>query len=561
MRILAGVLVPLLLLPVPIQAQEQAIERAKLPRAIAARVLAFYRDSATTRLSGDTRIDAARAGNLAVLDGTLTIAAPVDGSVLVLNGDVAFEPGGSVSGDLTIVGGELRSGLDAPIDGTLIAYGGGEDDVAVSDDDDDDDDGWRRRGRRTDERDHRVHIGGADLKVDVRESYNRVEGLPLQVGPVIETNARNPLRIEATAVLRTEDGSTPQVERVGYAATIEQFLGGRRELGVGASVFSVVSPVESWQMSDAEASLATFLFHFDPRDHYERTGWGAHLRYEPGDLPLDLRVEYRDQEFATVGAGDPWTVFGDGWRLQPLVAEGDLRSLAARATVDLRDDDDEPTSGWYFDARVRRGVDGSLEVPPRYDETLALRAPLVFDAAFTTGMLDVRHYARVGTEGVLALRAIGGGSLTAEALAPQFQHTFGGPRALGGFAFREADCGARAETVRVQYGARTPSFHPTYGCDRFAVVQAEYRGGFDFGFDMLEISDHWDGDYDAGWTVFVEGGRGWAYDTALTERSSTETLADAGIGLFLGDLGLYVAVPVTGEDHDARFFARLGRRF
>ena len=41
----------------------------------------------------------------------------------------------------------------------------------------------------------------------------------------------------------------------------------------------------------------------------------------------------------------------------------------------------------------------------------------------------------------------------------------------------------------------------------------------------------------------------------------SDTLADLGLGFFVGKVGLYLALPLTGEERDVRFFVRLQHRF
>ncbi|MGQ0815743.1 MAG: hypothetical protein ACT4O1_15005 [Gemmatimonadota bacterium] len=82
-------------------------------------------------------------------------------------------------------------------------------------------------------------------------------------------------------------------------------------------------------MRRTEASLAAVLLHSDYRDYYEREGWSAYARYTPRATGLTAQIEYSDERHTSQAARDPWTLFnnGDAWRLQPLVAEGSLRSV------------------------------------------------------------------------------------------------------------------------------------------------------------------------------------------------------------------------------------------
>ncbi|HEY8469697.1 MAG TPA: hypothetical protein VIL18_08645, partial [Longimicrobiales bacterium] len=369
-------------------------------------------------------------------------------------------------------------------------------------------------------------------------------------------------------------------KQLGYSARVEQFLGGHREWRLGFGARSVVSPIETWQLSNLEASLATFLLHSDQRDYFEHTGWSAYTRFTPRRLPLDVTLEYRDEDHALAAPGDPWTLFGDDpWRPQPLVAEGRLRSLVGQATLDLRDgDEDEPRSGWYVSAMVNRGLGGDLRIPESFvtiggDLNSTIPAQPV-DERFTTAFLDLRRYNRVGRFASLDFRAVLGGSVTESALPPQFQRALGGPGSLPGYALFGADCGARQTRVELESSRPAPTFFHRYGCDRIALFQAEYRGGLGFhlswgdGDDGDDFEDDdwgwdWGWDWDLTWSLFFDAARGWAFDDAdLLARTDTGALYDVGAGIVFGDdLGIYAAVPLEGRGRDVRVYLRLGRRF
>ena len=82
----------------------------QLPRDIADEVIRYYNAAGTLRFSGSTRIPAARGidGDVAVLGGPVTIAGRISGSLYVVNGDVAFEPGAVIGGDVLVVGGTIE---------------------------------------------------------------------------------------------------------------------------------------------------------------------------------------------------------------------------------------------------------------------------------------------------------------------------------------------------------------------------------------------------------------------------------------------------------------------
>ena len=237
-------LLPLLLLfsvsgrlPAQEPAAADSLRELGLPAHVEDELIAFFNDSATIHFSGRTRIPPERiiTGDVAILGGPVTIAGRIDGSIAVINGDVELLPTAEISGNLTVVGGVLEGTSSARVGGELVAYS-----EALR---------YRRRGNRIARTgpapDARGRgMGRSDLVIATGQSYNRVEGLPITFGPVLETAGSNPLRLQALAIYRTENGLTLDTDELGYFVRAEQFLGGHREFRVGATVQDVVSPIE-----------------------------------------------------------------------------------------------------------------------------------------------------------------------------------------------------------------------------------------------------------------------------------------------------------------------------
>lgn len=573
----------LLLAAAPLAAQESGaaaaradtVGRLDLPPEVADRVVEFFNDSRTLHFSGRTRIPEERSigGDVAVLGGPLTVAGRVEGEVVVINGDVELLPGAVVDGNLTVVGGEI-SGLDgARVRGEVLAYRERlryrhrGDRIVLADP-------GRGRGPGAEREAGR---GRATFLVTTGQSYNRVEGLPILFGPVIETEGSNPFRLRGLAIYRTENGPFLRTERWGHDVRAEQFFGGRREFRVGGGVYSVVAPIEDWHLSDTENGLSTFLFHRDYRDHYERKGWNAYATLDPRGAPVSLTAGYRSERHSSLAAGDPWTIFdnGDAWRPQPLVGEGRLNSVYASAKLDTRNDRDEPSTGWYVQGEVEHALNDGLVRPAGVSTFVPPGGPAVVPAlpygAFTSGMLDVRRYNRIDPDSRLNLRLLVGGSLDGSALPPQRQHALGGEGTLPGYSLLELDCGARGARV-VRSGDAGPGdpteFFTDYGCDRFALVQAEYRGSLAFRFNWSgrgwwEDDEDEDGeryresvDADLDWVLFADAGHGWSMRGSL----GGDTGVDAGFGLLFDEVGVYAAVPLR-RGRGVNLFVRLGSRF
>jgi hypothetical protein len=251
--------------------------------------------------------------------------------------------------------------------------------------------------------------------------------------------------------------------------------------------------------------------------------------------------------------------------------------------VDTRSSPDDPASGWYLSAQVEQGLSSGLRQPdyvglPSDDGSPMLTVPGMAYGAFTSGVIDVRRYNRIGPWSRLNFRGIAGGSLDGAPLPPQRQHALGGEGSLPGFPLFSVDCGARDYRVnraddparRVGAIGLPTTYFRDYGCDRFALFQAEYRGD-------LSLHLRWNGDADdddsgddeswprslrhgldtsVGWVLFADAGRGWAIGPRLHD---TDTAVDVGAGVLLGRLGVYGAVPVsTGGSFN--LFIRLSPR-
>ena len=179
-----------LLTPPPSAAQEE-IRETRLPEGMAAEILAL-------RMEGDALVPPGRAvdGPLALVGGILTLNGEVRGDVVVLNGDLVLGDEGVVTGDVLIVGGDLTRATTSRVDGYLSIYthrislGREEGRVVLRED---------RRGDRPG-----LYIGNSRLSIRAGTGYNRIEGLPILLGPVINTGGRHPLRFDALATLRTE---------------------------------------------------------------------------------------------------------------------------------------------------------------------------------------------------------------------------------------------------------------------------------------------------------------------------------------------------------------------
>ena len=539
-----------------------------LSPAVAREAAARYNAPAALRVTTPTTIDSGRVveGDLAALEAPLTIAGVVRGSVVAINSSVTLRPGARVDGGIFVVGGVL-SGLDgARVSGEIRAYqaplrytrtgetiaveeGGGAEPLLS----------WVRV------RDRAEPENG--LRVRNFATYNRVEGLPIYGGPFITRRLpRGTITAELFGVLRSADNFAWTSENIGHRATIEARSNGPVQLFAGGRLQDVVDAVESWQVSNSEAALGTFVLHRDPRDWYSRLG-GTVFVGIGDERGASLTASLSDERWASRAARDPWTLFRDtqSWRPNPTIDDGRFHTFRLTGTLDTRNDPANPRVGWYATAELERGkgeID-SFGARSWISPTLGPLVPPRVDS-YRRGFVDLRRYNRVSPETQLNGRVVLAGWLGGDPLPLQRQLSLGGLGTLPGFDFREEIPG---EDKLSCHGA-VPAPGKPGECDRIALAQLEYR--IDLGLERFRrnVAPIWYSE--AAVVVFVDAGRGWRVDDQrdqglgirggkLPPLNTFQT--DVGTGIDLSLFGIYIAKAVSVKNESPNVFVRLKHRF
>ncbi|CAN5679519.1 hypothetical protein BH23GEM11_BH23GEM11_08270 [soil metagenome] len=553
-------------LPGVLEAQTPGPTGARQARDVQPDLLRFLNDPATLRLVGGGRIPAGARVDapVGVLGGSLVLGGTIAGDLVVVNGDLRVEPGARVEGDVTVVGGSILGGSGEPwVTGTLRL-----DPAPLR---------YRIRDDRVEAEPAPVELprilvadfGAFEVRPLLRAAgaYNRVEGLPVEIGGTLELRSRNPLRVDVGAIWRSASGLEMERENLGYLFQAEQAVGGRGEARIGFTAHREIQPIETRDMSNLESALSTFLLRRDLRDHYAREGWSVYLEASPVDLPLRPRFEYREEDHRVAEVRAPWTLRSAerDWRPQPIVAEGAVRTLAVSLSLDTRDDPVDPSDGWWVQGRLRRQVGGNPALP----ETVATNAAGSFDLA-TDGHLDFRRYNRIGPEMRLNSRLLVSGAMNGVALLPQFQRALGGEGTLPGHPRFAMDCGARSEAVQLNGtgGDVAPGpFYPAYGCDGVALARVEFQGPLPLAWRPGDSLEDWELasllELRPAWSLFLGAGKGWSYPDSGNgdTRVDAPVRADMGVGFFVGPLGLYWAWPLNRRDRGVNFFVRLSHLF
>ena len=547
----------------------------RLPRDVADEVIRFFNAPGTLRFSGVTRIPEARGvdGDVAVLGGTVNLAGRISGSLYVINGDLVLDPGAVIGGDVLVVGGTISGDRNAAVAGELRSYPdvlryrrsgdelvyAPERESLVR---------WRRRRADDSRLSFVLALGG---------TYNRVEGVPIVFGPRLNLRINDNTRFlgDARLIMRTGEQFSLEDGRYGYRARGEFLLGSRvTNLGLGARAWDQVSSIEPWPLRDFEAGWAAFLLHSDYRDWFRRRGYAAFGTLRPS-TQVSLTVEGRVDEVFSMDTNHVWTLFNnaDAWRHNPVVSDGEYRSVVTSLRVDTRDNGNSPSTGVQLNAEfevvegtnITGAIDPNLVCAPPPGGGPCIPASYADGKlTFSRAWVDARAYLRLTPSGRFALRVAGGGKVGGDDLPLQHRVSLGYPDPLPGYTFREMSCGGQGHPGQ-------PAL-----CDRAVVAQAELRThlGLDFGPDWANDwgddteDDRWQPFHVSGPDIVMFADAGYAWSLSSTSGMPVDRFPslkywqpDIGLGLDLGPIGAYLAKAIGPGSRGVTFTMRMGRRF
>ena len=545
-----------------------SIVRGGPPPEVIAELIAFYNDSATTRMQGDVTLPAGSRfeGKLALYRGSLRVAGRVAGPIAVANGTLYLLPGAAVEGEILVVGGRLLRSEQVNHVGAERVYWDAAPVVRNSD-------GLlavrERRRPLGDIATARTTFQAGKIRTTLSlttgGSYNRIEGLPVMFGPLFEfrPSSRTYARIDLRGILRTAGEDTDLRSDFGYVVRADLRFEGSTEFGVGGRLYSEVEAIEDQPLSASESGWSAFLLQRDYRDYYEREGVAGMAYVKPARA---LRIEAsigRDSE-RSVRATDPWSLLrnSDRWRRNPLIDDGHYFITGLQVDFDTRNEPDRPSTGWLMRGRFEHLTS---------DDIAPVALPLVVRPSPPTGggyatdrlSLDVRHYSRLTPSLRVNARVRADGWIGGDRLPVQRRVSLGGPDLLPGFDFRAFPCAP---------GGFNDPANPAL-CDRMIATQVEVRTrlGLNLGYRLPDREGNRRGRFigieEADLVFFSDAGKAWLAGGGPGQvpvnrfPALKEWALDIGLGLDAGEIGAYLAKSVSEGGEPVKFVVRLQRRF
>jgi transcriptional regulator with AAA-type ATPase domain len=395
------------------------------------------------------------------------------------------------------------------------------------------------------------------------KTYNRVEGLSVLFGPVLTIeNSRFALDGSAYFIGRTGRGLSTSEPDGGHDMKLAVRFGPDKSLGLEGHLYNVVAPIEAWQLGEPEQGLAAFLLRRDYRDYYTRHGGGLTASWMVNQK-ASFAAGYAVERWASMDERNPFTLFRENarWRPNPFVDEGVFHVFTASGTFDTRNDQLEPSGGWYLRGSYEHGSSTAAILAPRVQRPLLLSgwsAPQSVD--YGRVFFDLRRYNRISPRTQLDGRLVAAGWVSGDELPLERKLSVTGPGVLPGYGFRQT-IGGDTDAMQCTAPGVVASDNPVM-CDRVVLGQLELRTQlashpFDvFNIPALRLRS-------VGFTAspvgvfFVDFGRGWRTTTPWHSPYK----ADVGVGLDLGLIGAYVAKAVTDASEPLRFSVRIRRRF
>lgn len=413
-------LVPLLLAPAPLGAQDQPRVYVREPgpgepgvilQKALERPYVIVHERWNTRLFRDSVFDR----TVVVLGSDASVASTVHGDLIVVGGDIYLRPGARIDGRAMSYGGGVYDSEQAVVEGGRFSYWDTRFHIVRSDDE-------IALDYRAPNVLEQTGFLSLPLLYGLRiPSYTRVDGLGIPWGPRLTIGERggNELVLDPTVTYRSDIGA------------FDPALRARLRLGPGWSANAFAGrgtfTNDEWIESDLINSLKVFIDGRDYRNYWraDRVEGSVARTWTGDDGEVTLWGGARTERAWSITAGGPWSVrgrtAGDGMiRVNPVVERGRISSALAgvrgslslpeillSASVQLERPFETPGDERFTQATIDAGV----ELATFAAQSFELRSHALLTAGDTAPPQRFSYFGGSGTLPTFSVLEFGGEQL------------------------------------------------------------------------------------------------------------------------------------------------------
>lgn len=369
-----------------------------------------------SRMTGDYELSAEQTqdGHLVVAEGDALIAGKVQGTLLVICGNVKLRETAVVEGDVVCIGGHIDREHGSQVVGDQIEASP----RSLSSE---------PRSRRDWPRSWKGYRRRYAPSFEGKAHYNRVDGMFLGISLPPRYTENNGVEVYGFG------GHAFASKQWQYQIGGELYFGEDWRAILGAEAHDHTATEDEWLLPEDENNVAAFFINEDFRDYFRRDGFTAYVSQNLSPN-AKLTAGYRRDNLRSLPNETDWSLFVNRkkFRVNPLIAEGHLASYFAQAAWDTRNHRMHPDRGWLLQ------INAEFSRPD-------LESAYDFDRV----LIDLRRYQPLGAGRNFDLRLRAG---SARGFLPeQFLFDLGGLSTLPGYRFKE------------------------FTGDRMALASAEYR--------------------------------------------------------------------------------------
>lgn len=284
---------------------------------------------------------------------------PVNGSVVILNGELGLRRGARVGGDVFLVRSTLFSSRGAELRGETISIASSEAVRVVGSTID-----GRKIGGSFPIRLNMVTNRMGGFRV---EGYDRVDGFSVSWGFKMVQPDWNDFPFLSAKVI-----SATTHQQLGFDTRLAVPLrgGGRWQAWFGAR--SLTDTNDGWRLGSLENAVKAFVAGYDHRYYFRREGYSAGVLRKFGRRSA-VSLSFLGERYSSMANQSPFTLVGEeNFEPNLPVEGGPLHSLLLTGVIDLRNDTFFTLSGarFKFEGELAGGALGGEHGFARYDLSL-----------------------------------------------------------------------------------------------------------------------------------------------------------------------------------------------